>query len=88
MAQTNNTPENTVVMVAGKRTAFGSFGGGLKDVGATALTVAAGKATLAQAGVDAKDVGHVVLGNVVQSGADAAYVPRHAGLHMGVPVEV
>ncbi len=75
-------------MVAGKRTAFGSFGGGLKDVGATALTVAAGKAALAQAGVDAKDVGHIVLGNVVQSGADAAYVPRHAGLHIGVPVEV
>ena len=75
-------------MVAGKRTAFGSFGGGLKDVGATALTVAAGKATLEQAGVDAKDVGHVVLGNVVQSGADAAYVPRHVGLKLGVPVEV
>lgn len=74
-------------MVAGKRTPFGSFGGGLKDVGATQLSVAAGRATLAQAGLDAKDVGHVVLGNVVQSGADAAYVPRHVGLHLGVPVE-
>jgi acetyl-CoA C-acetyltransferase/acetyl-CoA acyltransferase 2 len=84
MAQSNSS----IVMVSGKRTPFGSFGGGLKDVGATALAVAAGKATLAQAGVDAKDVGHVVLGNVVQSGADAAYVPRHVGLHLGVPVEV
>lgn len=74
-------------MVSGKRTPFGSFGGGLKDVGATALAVNAGKATLTQAGVDAKDVGHVVLGNVVQSGADAAYVPRHVGLKLGVPVE-
>lgn len=78
---------SSVVMVAGKRTPFGSFGGGLKDVGATQLSVAAGRATLAQAGLDAKDVGHVVLGNVVQSGADAAYVPRHVGLHLGVPVE-
>lgn len=78
---------NSVVFVGGKRTPFGSFGGGLKDVGATQLAVAAGKATLAATGVLAKDVGHVVLGNVVQSGADAAYVPRHVGLHLGVPVE-
>lgn len=78
---------SSIVVVAGKRTPFGSFGGGLKDVGATALSVAAGRATLEQAGVGAKDVGHVVLGNVVQSGADAAYVPRHVGLHLGVPVE-
>ncbi|MBL7689882.1 MAG: acetyl-CoA C-acyltransferase [Bdellovibrionaceae bacterium] len=77
----------SIVAVAGKRTPFGSFGGGLKDVGATALTVAAGRATLEQARVDAKDIDHVVLGNVVQSGADAAYVPRHVGLHLGVPVE-
>lgn len=76
-----------IVVVAGKRTPFGSFGGGLKDVGATQLTVAAGKAALQQAKVDAKDIDHVVLGNVVQSGADAAYVPRHVGLHLGVPVE-
>lgn len=76
-----------IVVVAGKRTPFGSFGGGLKDVGATALAVAAGRATLEQAGVKASDVGHVVIGNVVQSGADAAYVPRHVGLHLGVPVE-
>lgn len=84
MANTSNT---SIVAVAGKRTPFGSFGGGLKDVGATALTVAAGRATLEQARVDAKDIDHVVLGNVVQSGADAAYVPRHVGLHLGVPVE-
>lgn len=77
----------SIVAVAGKRTPFGSFGGGLKDVGATALTVAAGRATLEQARVEAKDIDHVVLGNVVQSGADAAYVPRHVGLHLGVPVE-
>lgn len=88
MAQPNSQSSSPIVVVAGKRTPFGSFGGGLKDVGATALAVSAGRATLAQAGVDAKDVGHVVLGNVVQSGADAAYVPRHVGLHLGVPVEV
>lgn len=82
------SPETTIVVVAGQRTPFGAFGGGLKDVGATQLTVAAGKAALEQAKIPAADVGHVVLGNVVQSGADAAYVPRHVGLHLGVPVNV
>lgn len=84
----NASPETTIVIVAGQRTPFGAFGGGLKDVGATQLSVAAGKAALEQAKISAADVQHVVLGNVVQSGADAAYVPRHVGLHLGVPVHV
>lgn len=74
-----------VVIVAGKRTAFGSFGGGLKDVSATELSVVAGNATLAQANVAPDKVDHIILGNVVQSGADAAYIPRHVGLKMGIP---
>lgn len=74
-----------IYIVAGKRTAFGSFGGGLKDVSATDLAVAAGQATLAQAGVSPEKVDHTILGNVVQSGADAAYIPRHVGLKLGVP---
>ncbi len=82
----NSSPETTIVAVAGKRTPFGAFGGGLKDVGATPLGVAAGKAALEQCGVQASEIDHVILGNVVQSGADAAYVPRHIGLHLGVPV--
>lgn len=84
----NTSPEKTIVIVAGQRTPFGSFGGGLKDVGATQLAVAAGRAALEQAKVPATDVDHVIIGNVVQSGADAAYVPRHVGLHLGVPVHV
>lgn len=87
-ATLNTSPETTIVVVAGKRTPFGAFGGGLKDVGATQLAVAAGKAALEQAKLPASEVSHVVLGNVVQSGADAAYVPRHVGLHLGVPVNV
>ncbi|MCM2280366.1 MAG: acetyl-CoA C-acetyltransferase [Bdellovibrionaceae bacterium] len=77
-----------IVIVAAKRTPFGSFGGGLKDVSATQLSVAAGRAALETSGVSAADIDHVVLGNVVQSGSDAAYVPRHVGLHLGVPENV
>ncbi|MBX2988455.1 MAG: acetyl-CoA C-acetyltransferase [Bdellovibrionaceae bacterium] len=79
--------ENLVVL-SGKRTAFGAFGGSLKDVSATDLTVACAKAVMEQAGVTADKVDHVVIGNVVQSSADAAYLPRHIGLKSGVPVNV
>lgn len=77
-----------IYFIAGKRTPFGAFGGSLKDVSATDLTVAAAKATLEQAGVSADKIDHVVIGNVVQSGSDAAYLPRHVGLKTGVPVGV
>lgn len=75
-----------IVFISGKRTPFGAFGGSLKDVSATDLGVAAAKATLEQAGLSAEKVDHVIFGNVVQSGADAAYLPRHVGLKTGVPV--
>lgn len=77
-----------IVVLAGKRTAFGAFGGSLKDLSATDLGVISAKATLEQAGVSPEKVDHVVFGNVVQSGADAAYLPRHIGLKAGVPVNV
>lgn len=77
-----------IVFISGKRTPFGAFGGSLKDVSATDLTVAATKATLQQAGVTAEKIDHLVLGNVVQSGADAAYIPRHIALKSGVPIPV
>lgn len=77
-----------IVFISGKRTPFGAFGGSLKDISATDLGVASVKATLEQAGIPADKVDHVVFGNVVQSGADAAYVPRHIGLKSGVPVNV
>lgn len=77
-----------IVFISGKRTPFGAFGGSLKDVSATQLTVAAAKATLDQAQVKPELVDHVVIGNVVQSGSDAAYLSRHVGLYTGIPVHV
>lgn len=75
-----------IVVVAGQRTAFGSFGGSLKDISATDLTVHAAKGCLNQIGIKPENIDHVVIGNVVQSGNDAAYLPRHVGLKLGLPV--
>lgn len=77
-----------IVFISGKRTPFGAFGGSLKDISATDLTVAATTATLAQVSLAPEKVEHLVLGNVVQSGADAAYIPRHIALKSGVPIAV
>lgn len=78
----------TIVIVAAKRTPFGAFGGTLKDVSATDLAVLASKAALEQAKVDPSEIDHVVFGSVVQSAADAIYLPRHVGLKLGVPQHV
>ncbi len=77
-----------IVFISGQRTAFGAFGGALKDVSATDLTVVAGNATLEAAQAKPEDINHVIIGNVVQSGADAAYLARHVGLKMGIPQNV
>jgi acetyl-CoA acyltransferase 2 len=77
----------SVVIVAAKRTAFGTMLGSLKQLTATDLAVHAAKAALEQSGVDKRDIGHVVVGNVMQTSADAIYCARHVGLKAGLPIE-
>jgi acetyl-CoA acyltransferase 2 len=80
--------DREVVFLSGKRTAFGTFGGTLKDFSATQLAVASARAALEEAGVDGPDVGHVIYGNALQTSADAIYLARHVGLGAGLPEEV
>ena len=76
----------SIVILGAKRTAFGTMSGTLKGVSATDLAVHAGKAALAQSGVAADAIGHVVIGNVMQTSADAIYCARHVGLKVGLPI--
>ncbi|MCC6278261.1 MAG: acetyl-CoA C-acetyltransferase [Oligoflexia bacterium] len=77
-----------IVIVAAKRTPFGTFGGTLKSWSSTDLGVAASKAALAQSGLQPIDIDHVIFGNVIQSNVDSIYTPRHIGLKCGIPVPV
>lgn len=77
-----------IVFLSGVRTAFGSFGGSLKDLSAIELGTIAAKAAIEKAGVKPEDIGHVVFGNVLQTSSDAIYLARHIGLKSGVPVPV
>lgn len=78
----------SIVIVAGKRTPFGSFGGSLKDVSATDLGVYAAKAALTSIGCDPAKVDFVCFGNVCQTSQDAIYLARHVGLKSGCGVDV
>jgi len=78
---------DSIVFLSGVRTGFGSFGGSLKDHSATDLGAIAAQAALERAGVAPGDVDHCVMGNVVQTSADAAYLARHVALRAGCPVE-
>jgi acetyl-CoA acetyltransferase family protein len=77
----------SVVVVAAKRTAFGTMSGALKGVSATDLAVTAAKAALEQCSVDKTAIGQVIVGNVMQTSADAIYCARHVGLKAGLPIE-
>ncbi|KAJ7423029.1 3-ketoacyl-CoA thiolase, mitochondrial [Pitangus sulphuratus] len=77
-----------VFIVAAKRTPFGTYGGLLKDFSATDLTEHAARAALAAGKVSPEIIDSVVVGNVMQSSADAIYIARHVGLRVGVPISV
>jgi acetyl-CoA C-acetyltransferase/acetyl-CoA acyltransferase 2 len=84
----NRAGTQDVVILAAKRTPFGTFGGTLKDLSATDLAVHAAKAAIAQAGAPAEDFGQVIFGNVAQTSPDAIYLARHVGLRAGLPERV
>jgi len=85
---TTQGQEREVVFLSGARTAFGTFGGSLKDLSATQLGVASARGALEQAQVEPGDVDHVIYGNALQTSSDAIYLARHVGLDSGVPQEV
>jgi acetyl-CoA acyltransferase 2 len=76
----------SIVIVGAKRTAFGAMQGTLKGVSATDLAVHAAKAALAQSNIALDAVGHVIIGNVMQTSVDAIYCARHVGLKAGLPI--
>jgi acetyl-CoA acyltransferase 2 len=77
----------SIVVVAAKRTAFGTLQGSLKGVNANDLAAHAAKAALEQCHIDRGDIGHVLVGNVMQTSPDAIYCARHVGLKAGLPIE-
>ena len=76
-----------VVIVAAKRTAVGSFGGGLSSLSADQLGSAVLKALLEETGVAGDQVNEVVLGQVLTAGC-GQNPARQAAIHAGIPASV
>ena len=76
-----------IVILGGARTAFGTYGGALRDKSATDLGVVAAKGALERSKLEPGKIDQVIFGNVLQTSGDAVYFARHIGLKAGVPQE-
>lgn len=75
------------VILSACRTPIGSFGGALKDLSASDLGAVVIREAIRRAGVQAVDLGDVIMGCVLQAGA-GMNVARQAAIKAGVPQEV
>ena len=79
---------SSVVILAGARTAIGTFGGTLSGEEPGALGALVAREAMARAGVEPGAIGHVVFGNVIPTGPKDAYLARVAAIGADVPKEV
>ena len=75
------------VILSACRTPIGSFGGVFKDLSAADLGAVVIREAIRRAGVDAGELGDVIMGCVLQAGA-GMNVARQAAIKAGVPVVV
>jgi acetyl-CoA acetyltransferase family protein len=79
-----------VVIVGGARTPMCEYSGTpgygkLKELSAIELGAHAAKHAIERARIDKETIQHVVIGNALQTSADAIYGARHVGLKAGLP---
>ncbi len=72
---------------SGGKTGSGAPGGAFADLSALELGAHAAKAALERTGVDPALIDHTVMGNALQTSADAIYGARHVALKSGVPID-
>ncbi len=77
-----------VFILGAVRTAIGGFGGGLSGFTPAQLGAAVAKEAIRRAEVSPDEISHVVIGNVIPTGPEDAYLSRAIGLAAGIPKEV
>lgn len=73
-----------VVVIGACRTAIGDFGGGLKNVAPCDLGATVLRAVLERSNIAAADVGHVVMGHVINTEPRDMYLSRVAAIQAGM----
>ncbi len=76
-----------IYIVAGVRTAVGTFGGTLKDISPSALVAHVTAEAVRRSGVAREEVGLAVFGQVVQTEPRDMYISRIAVIEGGLPQE-
>lgn len=77
-----------IVILAGARTAIGTFGGSLAGTAPIETATVAAKAALERANVEGGQIGHVVFGHVINTEPRDMYLSRVAAMQAGVPETV
>lgn len=80
-------PKPDVFIVGGARTPMTDYVGALRDLSALDLGAIAARGAFRKTGVRPEWVDHAVIGNVLQTSADALYGARHVALKAGMSVE-
>jgi acetyl-CoA C-acetyltransferase len=75
-------------LIDGVRTPFVDFNGALGAISPTDLGIKVAREIFKRTGVNASDVGSVIVGNVAQASYDTYMMPRHIGLYSGVGMDV
>jgi acetyl-CoA C-acetyltransferase len=76
-----------IVILSGVRTAIGGYGGSLKDTPPSEMAATCVREAVTRSGIDVKDVGHIVFGNVIHTDVHDHYLARVAGVNGGLPYE-
>lgn len=77
-----------IFIVAGTRTAIGGFGGALAQTPPTELAAVVIKEAIRRAEVAPDQVGHVVMGHVINTEPKDMYLSRVGAMSAGIPKEV
>lgn len=74
------------MILAGARTAIGSFGGALSLFSPAELGSAAAQAAISRSAVTPNQIDHAVFGHIITTAAEDAYLARHIALNVGLAV--
>lgn len=74
-----------IFILSSARTAIGTFGGSLATMPPIDIATQAIKAALSRAGVEGGQIGHVVMGHVINTEPRDMYLSRVAAMQAGIP---
>lgn len=80
--------QRDIFVVGAARTAIGTFGGSLKDVPLVEVATTAIRAAIERSRLSPSQIDHVVMGNVIPTEPQDAYLSRVAAIKSGIPAEV